>query len=175
MGEYSHQRHPFAPVWNADSEILILGSFPSVKSRQNAFYYGHPRNRFWTVLAAVLEQQVPVTVEEKRQFLLKNHIALWDVIASCDIAGSSDSSIRSASANPVGMLLEQARIKRIFLNGATAEKLYNKYLLPQLGIPGIRLPSTSPANASWSGEKLCQAWKVILAEGKIPSKIENNP
>lgn len=162
MGGHSRQQHPFEPVWNEDSEILILGSFPSVKSRQNAFYYGHPQNRFWVVLASVLGQEIPVTVEEKREFLLKNHIALWDVIASCDIAGSSDSSIRSAVVNPVGMLLKHAKIKRVFLNGAAAEKLYNRYLLPELGVPGFRLPSTSPANAVWSKEKLCQAWREIL-------------
>lgn len=153
--------HPFQPVFDAHSRTLILGSFPSVKSRENAFYYGHPQNRFWKVLALVLGQEAPKSVEEKKRFLMANHIALWDVIASCDITGSSDSSIRNAVPNPVGELLEGSAINRIFVNGGMAAKLYDKHLLPRLGIPAMRLPSTSPANAAWSLERLCEAWEVI--------------
>ncbi|HIT33064.1 MAG TPA: DNA-deoxyinosine glycosylase [Candidatus Faecousia intestinigallinarum] len=153
--------HPFSPIFDAHSKVLILGSFPSVKSRENAFYYGHPQNRFWKVLAQVLEQKMPVGIAEKERFLLKNRIALWDVIASCEIEGSADSSIRRAVPNPVENLLAQSEISQIFVNGAAAARLYDKYLLPRLGLPAVRLPSTSPANAAWSLPRLCAAWEII--------------
>ena len=156
--------HPIAPVYDAHSRILILGSFPSVKSRESMFFYGHPRNRFWKVLAAVLECPVPTTVEEKRRLLLDNGIALWDVIASCEITGSADSSIRNVVPNDLRPILEQADIKTIFVNGKTAEKYFRMYQEPALGRPAVCLPSTSPANASWSLERLTQAWRVIGRE-----------
>lgn len=154
--------HPIPPVYDSRSEILILGSFPSVKSREAAFFYGHPQNRFWQVLAAVCEESMPVTVEEKTALLLRRHIALWDVIASCTITGSSDSSIRDVVPNDLRPILEASGLQRIFVNGKTAWKLYLKYIGPELGIPAIFLPSTSPANAAWNTEKLIDAWKVIL-------------
>ena len=125
--EMESLRHPFPAIYAPDSRILILGSFPSVKSREQMFFYGHPQNRFWRVMAALLGADVPQTVEEKRVFLLANHIALWDVIASCDIAGSSDASIRNAVPNDLTPILETASIRQIFTNGGTAHRLYRKY------------------------------------------------
>lgn len=153
--------HPIKPVFDENSKILILGSFPSVKSREQLFFYGHPQNRFWRVTSSVFERDVPETIEEKKRFLLSCRIAVWDVIASCDITGSSDSSIKNAVANDIGMILKRADIEKIFVNGKTAYKYYNKYLKDKLGIEAICLPSTSPANAAWSQRKLIEAWKVI--------------
>ena len=154
--------HPIKPLYDADSRILILGSFPSVKSRQVQFFYGHPQNRFWKVLAAVFGQTVPETVEEKRAFLLHNAVALWDVIASCEIEGSSDSSIRNVTPNDLTEILENSRITRIFVNGKTAYHYYQKYLRERLGREAICLPSTSPANASWSLQRLTETWRELL-------------
>ena len=154
-------RHPFPPLYDAHSEILILGSFPSVKSREQQFFYGHPQNRFWRVTAAVFGCAVPQTVAEKRAFLLANHIALWDVIASCEIAGSSDSSIRNVHPNDLTPILSAANIRQIFVNGGTAAKYYDKYQKPVLGRDAVRLPSTSPANAAWSAARLTEAWQII--------------
>ena len=146
------------------SRILILGSFPSVKSREAGFFYGHPQNRFWRVLAAVLGCPVPATIDEKRNMLLAHHVAVWDVIASCDIIGSSDSSIKNVVANDIGRVLSEAPIRQIFVNGQTAFKLYKKYVLPETGVMPVCLPSTSPANAAWNMEKLTEAWQVIVRE-----------
>jgi len=154
--------HPIPPVYDSRSEVLILGSFPSVKSREAAFFYGHPQNRFWRVLSAVCGENVPNTVEEKTALLLKRHIALWDVIASCTIEGSSDSSIRDVVPNDLRPILEASGLRRIFVNGKTAARLYEKYIEPELDIPAVILPSTSPANAAWSMEKLVEAWSVIM-------------
>lgn len=154
--------HGFGPLWDEHSQILILGSMPSVKSREQGFYYGHPQNRFWKVLAAVTGQAVPETIEEKKAFLLRQKIALWDVIASCEIEGSSDSSIRDAEANDIAWLLGQTGIQRIFVNGGKAAELYDKLVLPQTQRKAVRLPSTSPANAAWSVKRLVQAWQVIV-------------
>lgn len=155
-------QHPIEPVCDEDSRILILGSFPSVKSREHMFFYGHPQNRFWRVLAAVLGAEVPETVEEKQRMLLENRIALWDVIGSCDIEGSADSSIKNVEANPVSRILDHADIRGIYLNGRTAEKYYKLYLRDTVGREAVCLPSTSPANASWSLERLTAAWRVIM-------------
>ena len=133
-------------------------SFPSVKSRETGFFYGHPQNRFWKVTAAVCGEEVPQTVEEKKAFLLRNHIAVWDVIASCVITGSSDASIRDVVPNPLQDILECADIRQIYCNGATAWKYYRKYQEKQLGREAVRLPSTSPANAAWSMERLLGEW-----------------
>lgn len=154
-------RHPIEPVFDENSRILILGSFPSVKSREEGFFYGHKQNRFWKVTASVFESETPVTVEEKKEFLLKNKIALWDVIASCDIEGSSDVSIKNVSANDLAIILNKASIEKIFLNGKTAEKYYNKYVKTKINRDAICLPSTSPANAAWSMDRLIEAWRVI--------------
>ena len=153
--------HPFSPLYNESSKILILGSFPSVKSREQMFFYGHPQNRFWKVVSAVFGCDVPVNIEEKRRFLLSNGIALWDVIASCEITGSSDSSIKNVTANDISIILKSAEICRIFVNGKTAEKYYNKYIKKSIGIDAVCLPSTSPANAAWSLKRLIEAWKII--------------
>lgn len=154
-------QHPFPPLFDAQSEILILGSFPSVKSREQQFFYGHPQNRFWRVTAAVCGAEVPVTIEEKRAFLLRNHIALWDVIASCEITGSSDSSIRNVVPNDLTPIFKAAQIRQIYVNGGTAAKYYDKYQKPVLQRDAIRLPSTSPANAAWSVERLVSVWQCI--------------
>ena len=159
--------HPFPPTWDEHSEILILGSFPSVKSREMAFFYGHPQNRFWRLVAALYEDAAPQTVEERRAFLLRHHIALWDVIASCSIVGSSDSSIRDTVPNDIRPILVGAPIRGIFTNGQTAFRLYQKYLLPEIGREAVCLPSTSPANAAWSFDRLTEAWNVILG-GRDP-------
>ena len=154
-------QHPFPPLFDAQSEILILGSFPSVKSREQQFFYGHPQNRFWRVTAAVCGAEVPVTIEEKRAFLLRNHIALWDVIASCEITGSSDSSIRNVVPNDLTPIFKTAQIRQIYVNGGTAAKYYDKYQKPVLQRDAIRLPSTSPANVAWSVERLVSVWQCI--------------
>ena len=153
--------HPIDPVFDKDSRVLILGSFPSVRSREEGFFYGHPQNRFWKVTARVFGEEVPKTVEEKKAFLLRNHIALWDVIGSCDIEGSSDASIRNATVNDISHILKTARIKAVFLNGRKAYSLYQKYMYPDVKREGICLPSTSPANAMWSVDKLTAEWKHI--------------
>ena len=138
-----------------------MGSFPSVKSREQMFFYGHPQNRFWKVTAAVFDCAVPQTIEEKRQFLLEHGVALWDTIASCDIVGSSDSSIKNVVPNDLTPILEGAKIERIFVNGKTSEKYYNRYIRDKIGREALCLPSTSPANAAWSVERLVEAWQVI--------------
>lgn len=154
--------HSIPPVFDGNSEILILGSFPSVRSREEGFFYAHPQNRFWRVLASVLESEIPHTVEEKREMLLRHHIALWDVIGACEIEGSADVSIRSVLPNNVGELLHRTRIRHVFVNGKTAEKYYNRYLRERLGMEATCLPSTSPANAAWSVDRLTDAWRMIV-------------
>ena len=154
--------HPIPPVFDRNSKILILGSFPSVKSREGHFFYHHPQNRFWKTLAGVLDVPVPDTIAEKKAFLLSHRIALWDVIASCSIEGSSDSSIRDVVPNDLSVILSTADIRAIFCNGKTSWNHYRKYHEAVTGIPAVSLPSTSPANAAWSLEKLKGAWNVIL-------------
>ena len=161
MGEAVHN---IPPVYNEHSRILILGSFPSVKSREGQFFYHHPQNRFWKVLAGVLDAPTPSTIEEKREFLLSHRIAVWDVIASCEITGSSDSSIKNAIPNDIRMILNLAEIQAIFCNGQTAYKLYRKYLEPLTGRTATVLPSTSPANAAWSLDRLTETWKSTIQE-----------
>lgn len=158
------QIHTFGPVYDSYSRILILGSFPSERSRAEGFYYGHPSNRFWTVVAQVLGREKPGTTEEKKKMLLEEGIALWDVIQSCEIEGSSDSSIKDAVVNDIGSVLRRSGIKSIFANGGTAFALYRKYVLPETGIDIVRLPSTSPANAGYSVQRLVGAWSIIKTE-----------
>lgn len=153
--------HPIPPLFDSGSKTLILGSFPSVKSREAAFFYGHPQNRFWAVVAAVFETEKPMTVEKKKELILSNKLALWDVIAQCEIEGSADSTIRDVTANDLSVILKSSKVDRIFVNGKTAEKYYNKYTFPKTEIKAICLPSTSPANAAWSFERLVEAWKII--------------
>ena len=152
------QDHGFGPVYDAASTILILGSFPSVKSREQKFYYGHPQNRFWKVLAAILKEPVPETIPEKKKMVLQHHIALWDVLESCRITGSSDSSIGEEIPVDIETVTGQCRIRKIFTNGSTAKKMYDRYLYPVTEKDAVCLPSTSPANASWSVERLKKKW-----------------
>lgn len=161
MIAYENIRHEFDPIYDENSRILILGTFPSVKSREQNFYYGHPQNRFWNVLSGLTGEAVPRTVEEKKAFLLRNRIAVWDVIASCDIIGSSDSSIRNVIPSDLNRVLEGSGICRIFANGGTAKKLYEKYQRAVTGREIIGLPSTSPANAAFRLERLLEEWRVI--------------
>lgn len=160
--EYQTIQHTFEPVFDENSRILILGSLPSVKSRENQFYYGHPQNRFWKLLALLFDSQVPETIVQKKAFLLCHHIALWDVIAQCDIFGSSDSSIRNVTANDMNVILKHAPIQRIYTNGNKAYELYEKYCYPFCGRKAVRLPSTSPANAAYGMERLKEAWGSIM-------------
>ena len=162
MQDYQNVEHTFGPIYDKNSKILILGSFPSVKSREMQFYYGHPQNRFWRVLAFLLNENVPNTIEEKKQLLMKNHIAVWDVIARCSISGSSDISIKDVVVNDFTEVLQNSKIEKIFVNGTKAYELYCKYAERETGMKAIKLPSTSPANAAWSFERLCEAWKEQL-------------
>lgn len=164
MAEYQHLTHEFSPVFNTESKILILGTFPSVKSREQQFYYGHPQNRFWKVLSYITKEPLPTTITDKKQLLLTHKIAIWDVIASCDIIGSSDSSIRNVVPADIAGLLTKTSIKAIFGNGNKACELFEKYTAPSLtGLPQTyavqKLPSTSPANAAWKLERLCVHWQ----------------
>lgn len=160
--------HPIEPIYDKNSKILILGSFPSVKSREEGFFYGHPQNRFWKVLAEIFGNNLPdekiklSTIDEKKQFLLENNIAVWDVIKSCDIEGSSDSSIKNVVPNDLSIILEVADIEKIIVNGKKAEQLYKKYIYPQIKIDAVCLPSTSPANAAWNFNRLLDAWRNEL-------------
>ena len=163
--QYTSQIHNIEPIWDCNSRILILGSFPSVKSREMAFFYGHPQNRFWKVIANIYEEELPKTIDEKKEMLLKHKIAIWDVIKSCDIIGSADNSIKNVVPNNHDIIFKNANIENIYVNGNQALNLYNKYLLPIIKIKATLLPSTSPANATYSFEKLCTIWQA---------KIKNN-
>ena len=159
--DYQSLTHPFGPVYNQNSRVLILGSFPSVKSREQQFFYGHPRNRFWKVMAAVFDEAVPVTVEEKKALILHHHLALWDTVGSCEVKGSSDGSIRNVKPNDLSIILGQCPIRAIYCNGKTSWQVYNRLTEPLIGRKAVALPSTSPANAQWSLERLIGAWSVI--------------
>ncbi|MCH5263448.1 MAG: DNA-deoxyinosine glycosylase [Lachnospiraceae bacterium] len=161
MGSGERMSHTIEPVYDSDSKILILGSFPSVKSREQQFFYGHKQNRFWRVMAQVLDCAVPESIEQKKSMLLNHHIALWDVIASCEITGSADASIRDVQPNDLSRIMSRADIRAIYTNGSKAYELYRKYIFPVNGIEVHPLPSTSPANAGYSLEKLVEAWSVI--------------
>lgn len=164
--EKKHIDHTFEPIYNQSSSILILGTFPSVKSRENEFYYGHPQNRFWKLLAALTEEETPQTILQKKEFLLKNHIAIWDVIQSCSIEGSSDSSISDVIPNDISEILNKSTVQMIFANGAKAYSLYQKYIFPTTQIEAFKLPSTSPANAAFSFERLQKEWNIVKKELK---------
>ena len=152
-------QHTIHPFYSADSRVLILGSFPSVKSRESGFFYGHPQNRFWRVLAALWDEDVPQTVAEKRNFLHYYRLAAWDVIAECEIIGSSDASIRGAIPNDLQEIFSKADIRAVFVNGGTASKLYKKYMKEYPS--AVTLPSTSPANAAWDLQRLVNAWQIV--------------
>ena len=154
-------KHTFPPVYNEHSRLLILGSFPSVASREQQFYYGHPQNRFWRLLAALCGEATPQTVEQKKALCLMHGVALWDVIESCEIEGSSDSSIREVTVNDLTPILTQCRIRAIYANGSTAWRLFQRYQRERIGRDAVKLPSTSPANAAWNFDRLKEAWQVI--------------
>lgn len=161
MAEYRHIKREFGPVWDANSAVLILGSFPSVKSREANFYYGHPQNRFWRVMAQVLGCPMPQSTDEKREMLLAHRVALWDVLEECDIIGSSDGSIKNAVPVDIMTVLSGADIQQIYCNGTAAYTLFMRYLAPVCARSAIRLPSTSPANAAWPLDRLCAAWQRV--------------
>ena len=156
------QTHPFPPLYDERSRVLILGSFPSVKSREQRFFYGHPQNRFWRVLAAVFDETVPASIEEKKALVLRSRLALWDTIASCEITGSSDASITNVAPNDLRPILAAADIRAILCNGGTSYQWYNRLLRDALGREARLLPSTSPANARWTAEALTEAWKRAI-------------
>lgn len=156
--------HTIEPLYDEHSRVLILGSFPSVKSREQQFFYGHKQNRFWRVMAQVLGSAVPESIEQKKEMLLSHHIAVWDVIESCEITGSSDASIRDVTPNDLSRILNCADIRAIYTNGGKANQLYQKYIFPVNGREAVPLPSTSPANAGYSLERLAEAWRVIREE-----------
>ena len=159
--EYQTIIHPIEPLYDASSEKLILGSLPSVKSREAMFFYGHPQNRFWKLLALLYDEETPVTIEEKKRLALSHHIAMWDSIHSCEIIGSSDSSVRNVVPNDLSLILSNSKVERIFCNGALSYKIYMKYIFPVTGIKATKLPSTSPANAAFSLDRLARSWSVI--------------
>ena len=162
--QYEHITHPFEPLFNAEARVLILGSLPSVKSREQNFFYGHPQNRFWKLMAVLFDEPSPQTIEDKRLLILNHNIALWDSIYSCDIIGSSDSSIKNAVPTDLGRIIDNSSVRRVFCNGKASGKYYEKYHEERLGIKAAVLPSTSPANAAWSFDELVTAWKVIKEE-----------
>lgn len=160
--EYEHIVHPFPPLFDENSEILILGSLPSVKSREQMFFYGHPQNRFWPLMARLLNEPEPRSIEEKKELVLKHHIALWDTICSCDIIGSGDSSIKNVVPTDLKPILQGSKVSRIYCNGRTSWKYFRRYQERELGIEAQALPSTSPANAAWTMDALASVWKIIL-------------
>ncbi len=155
------QFHTIAPVYDACSRVLLLGSFPSVRSRTDGFFYAHPQNRFWKVLAALFSCPVPESVGEKIALLHARHLALWDVCASCTVTGSADASICDVVPNDVPALLRKTQVSAVFANGTAAAALYRRFLETSCGFPAVCLPSTSPANASYSLEKLVDRWGCV--------------
>lgn len=169
LKQATSQIHTIEPVFDSHSKVLILGSFPSVKSREGNFFYHHPQNRFWRLLAMVLGVETPQTIDNKRRMLLTHRIALWDVIATCEITGSDDNSIRNVQPNDLSKILQTANISKIYLNGGKAYDLYRKYMQAEIPLPAEKLPSTSPANARFSLEKLYASWRQIADE------LQTNP
>lgn len=161
MSDTKNITHPFPPLYDENSRTLILGSFPSVKSREAMFFYGHPQNRFWKLIAELYGEDVPSTIEEKSALILRHRLALWDSIHSCTITGSSDSSVRDVEPNDISGIIRNSKIERIFCNGALSHKMYMKFIFPFTGIEARKLPSTSPANAAYSLERLAREWSVI--------------
>lgn len=163
MQEFQLIRHTIAPIYAADSKVLLLGTMPSPKSREAAFYYGHPQNRFWRTLAAVFDEPLPQDIAEKTALLLRHRLALWDVLESCLIKGADDSSIREPRANDLPALIAKTQITAVFCTGAKAHLLYQQLCQPSTGIPAVRLPSTSPANRRFSDSALLAAYSQIRA------------
>ena len=161
VGAAARVVHTIEPVFDERSRVLVLGTMPSPKSREIGFYYGHPQNRFWRVLAALFDEPLPTTNEERTALLLAHRIALWDVLASCTIKGASDASIADAVPNDLRRITEAAPIQHVFCTGATAARLYRKHCEAATGIPATQLPSTSPANAAWSLDRLIEAYRPL--------------
>lgn len=161
MNESHWVEHPFPPVYDQASRVLILGSLPSERSRQEGFFYGHPRNRFWQVISLLLDEPLPQTISQKRALLLRRHVALWDVISRCEITGSSDASIRSVTPSDLRGLVADSTVAHVFLNGQAAARVYRRYHSDTLSLPCTVLPSTSPANAACSLPCLLAAWQVV--------------
>lgn len=161
MSDTQNIVHPIPPLYDENCTMLVLGSFPSVKSREANFFYGHSQNRYWKLVAKLFGEEAPQNVEEKKELALKHHIAMWDVIHSCTITGSSDSSIKDVVANDLSQIIENSRVTKIFCNGATSYNLYKKYIFPKTGIEAVKLPSTSPANAAFGIDRLAQQWNVL--------------
>ena len=164
MPDAVHIVHPIPPLYDSNSRILILGSFPSVKSREAMFFYGHPQNRYWPLMARLFGEPAPQSVEEKKSLMLRHGIAMWDSIHSCTIIGSSDSSVRDVVPNDLSVILDNSRVERIYCNGALSHRMYMKYIFPTTGIEAVKLPSTSPANAACNMDRLVSEWSVIKAE-----------
>lgn len=162
MSDTERIMHPIPPLYDEKSEILILGSFPSIKSRESKFFYGHPQNRFWKLIARLYNEEQPETIDDKKAIILKHKLALWDTIQSCTITGSSDSSIKDVKTNDIQKIINESKITRIFANGTTSYNLYEKFVYPQTKIHAIKLPSTSPANAVYTLDKLAERWSVII-------------
>lgn len=156
--------HRIPPIYDRNSDVLILSSFPSAASRRDGFFYANPRNRFWAVMSAVLECPLPLSVEQKKEMLLTHRIALWDAAASCEVTGSSDASITRISPNDIASLLSECGARRIFTNGRTAHSIYQRMIRADTGRDAVCLPSTSPANASWDFPRLVLAWRALAAE-----------
>ena len=154
-------KHPFPPLFDKDSRTLILGSFPSVKSREAMFFYGHPQNRFWKLIAALYGEEVPQSIDEKKSLILNHNLALWDSIQSCTITGSSDSSVKDVVPNDLSLIIDNSKVDRIFCNGALSHKMYMKFIFPKTNINATKLPSTSPANAAFSLDRLVKEWEII--------------
>lgn len=159
--ETSNIIHPFPPLFDENSKTLILGSFPSVKSRESMFFYGHPQNRFWKVLAQLFNEKLPENIDEKKSLVLRHDLALWDSIHSCTITGSSDSSVKDVVPNDITEIIQNSQINRIFCNGNLSYKMYMKYIFPETKITAVKLPSTSPANAAYSLDRLVSEWNII--------------
>lgn len=164
MPDAVHIVHPIPPLYDSNSRILILGSFPSVKSREAMFFYGHPQNRYWPLMGRLFGEPAPQSVEEKKSLVLRHGIAMWDSIHSCTIIGSSDSSVRDVVPNDLSVILDNSRVERIYCNGALSHRMYMKYIYPTTGIEAVKLPSTSPANAACNMDRLVSEWSVIKAE-----------
>lgn len=161
MSETMNIQHPFPPLFDENSKTLILGSFPSVKSRETMFFYGHPQNRFWKLIAALYGEETPTDIDEKKSLILRRNLALWDSIQSCTITGSSDSSVKDVMPNDLSIIINNSRVDRIFCNGALSYKMYMKFIFPKSNIKATKLPSTSPANAAFSLGRLLEEWEVI--------------
>lgn len=159
--ELERVTHDFKPIYNRESRILMLGTMPSPKSREVGFYYGHPRNRFWKVVSDVCGESLPETKEDKIAFALRNKIAVWDVLAGCEIKGAEDSSIRNPIPNDMNVILKNSNVQAVFTTGTKAAQLYKKYCYPGTGIEAVNLPSTSPANCRMSYEELYEAYAII--------------